>query len=290
VLVESLEGVRGIAAAHEYSLAVTQSGAVFRWGHAFEYEAEDTLQPTIVEGFEGVRVIRVCRWQQRCFRHRRGRELFSWGRAGYGLLGHGGEQLQPSAKRVGALRAFERAAARLTEAMPSRWQRTDWCTRGVRIGGKHAWAKPNVERELLPTPVEALRGVRVGSVAAGGFRSFAVANTGELWAWGRDDAGVTPLGHGEHINCHVPKPIESLRGVKVDAVAVGFCHTLAVAGDGSVYAWGSGSTAMAGALGLGLSTRCAADVPVPQRIPALRVVCGSKRLVTDKLCALDGSV
>jgi alpha-tubulin suppressor-like RCC1 family protein len=45
---------------------------------------------------------------------------------------------------------------------------------------------PNVVRELQPKPVEALRGVRVGSIAASGHRSYAVADTGELWAWGCD--------------------------------------------------------------------------------------------------------
>jgi hypothetical protein len=39
-----------------------------------------------------------------------------------------------------------------------------------------------VERELLPKPVEALRGVRVSSVAAAEWRSYAAADTGELWA------------------------------------------------------------------------------------------------------------
>lgn len=41
---------------------------------------------------------------------------------------------------------------------------------------------PEVERELLPKPIEALRGVHVGCIAAGGARSCAVADTGEVWA------------------------------------------------------------------------------------------------------------
>jgi hypothetical protein len=78
---------------------------------------------------------------------------------------------------------------------------------------------PHVDMDLLPKPVEALRGVRVGGVVAGGRHNYAVADTGEVWAWGRDIMDYTPLGHGEQIDCPLPKPIASLRGIKVDAVA-----------------------------------------------------------------------
>jgi alpha-tubulin suppressor-like RCC1 family protein len=128
---------------------------------------------------------------------------------------------------------------------------------------------------LLPKPIEALRGVCVVSVVAGGNRSFAVADTGELWAWGLDGSGDyhSALGHGEEKNCPVPKPIESLRGIKVDAVAAGSGHALALTDNGSVYAWGMQHAAASGALGLGrrMTDR---KVSTPRRVPALRVLCG----------------
>jgi alpha-tubulin suppressor-like RCC1 family protein len=106
---------------------------------------------------------------------------------------------------------------------------------------------PHVERELLPKPVVALRGVRVGSIAAARLCSYAVSDAGEVWAWGIETevAPLMPLGHGEQVNCALPKPIESLRGVKCDAVAAA-CHTLALQDDGSVYAWGNGDAAALG--------------------------------------------
>jgi alpha-tubulin suppressor-like RCC1 family protein len=134
---------------------------------------------------------------------------------------------------------------------------------------------PHVEGELLPKPVEALRGVRVGSIAVGGRRSYAVADTGELWAWGLDSPAFAPLGHGEQTHCPLPKPIESLQGIKVDAVMARGNHTLALADDGSVYVWGDKDTTTSGTLGLGPSVADAGrEVGTPQRIPALRVVCG----------------
>jgi alpha-tubulin suppressor-like RCC1 family protein len=48
---------------------------------------------------------------------------------------------------------------------------------------------------------------------------------------------IPPLGHGEQRHCPLPKPMESLRGIKVDAVIASHHHTLALANDGSVYVW-----------------------------------------------------
>jgi alpha-tubulin suppressor-like RCC1 family protein len=115
----------------------------------------------------------------------------------------------------------------------------------------------------------------VDSVAAAGERSYAVADTGELWAWGCDRVAALPLGHCEWVNCPVPKPIESLQGIKMDAMVAGEYHTLALADDGSLYAWGNKSAASSGALGPGPSVRDAGRaVSRPQRIPALRVARG----------------
>jgi alpha-tubulin suppressor-like RCC1 family protein len=98
-----------------------------------------------------------------------------------------------------------------------------------------------------------------------------VTDAGEVWAWGSDGEGDTPLGHGEQVHCPLPKPIASSRGIKVDAVAAGDYQALALADDGSVYAWGRHEDAAnRGALGLGLSMRNAPDrVDTPQRVPAL---------------------
>jgi alpha-tubulin suppressor-like RCC1 family protein len=204
-------------------------------------------------------------------------ETFSWGRGRRGLLGHGDAKNQPSPKRVEALRGvwinnvsvgYEHALALAEEGLVYAWGENE---------DRAVLGNPRVKRELLPKPVEALRGVRVTSVVAAGYRSYAVTYNGELWAWGgagdRDD--FAPLGHGQGINCPLPKPIESLRGVNVDAVAAGEGHTLALADDGSVYARGCQDAAASGALGLGPSVSGARQsVLTPQRVPALRVACG----------------
>jgi alpha-tubulin suppressor-like RCC1 family protein len=73
-------------------------------------------------------------------------------------------------------------------------------------------SNPFFVRVPWPTPVAALRGVHVSSVAAGGLRNHAVAETGELWTWGYEGDGIegnniSPLGHGEHKDDPLLTPI-----------------------------------------------------------------------------------
>jgi alpha-tubulin suppressor-like RCC1 family protein len=232
---------------------------------------EDSLRPIIGKVYGEVRLRRACAGDRTIFAIGEGGELFSWGNGCYGLLGHGDELHHPSPKRIEALRGI-----RLSSVAVGMFHALALAEDGM----VYAWGSnsamtllgiPHVEEELLPKPVEALRGVRVGSVFVAQYRSYAVADTGEVWAWAFDSVNDPPLGHGEQVLCSVPRPIESLRGVKVDAVAAGECHTLALADDGSVYVWGNQDMAAAGALGLGASVReTGHEVPMPQRSNDLR--------------------
>jgi alpha-tubulin suppressor-like RCC1 family protein len=275
VLVEGLKRVRSIAASQFHSLAVTRSGAVFEWGKSFRPRVKPSPRPVRVGGFGGVHVHRACAGEKEALAIGKNNKLFSWGLGKNCLLGHGGTKNQPSPERVMALRNVlissiavggDHALALAVDGMVYAWGENDG---GALLG------IPHVKRELLPQPIEALRGVRVGSVAAADQRSYAVADTGEVWAWGRDGELFAPIGHGEHKKCPLPKPIESLRGVKVDAVTASGHHTLALADDGSVYTWGHEEAAKSGALGLGASVSDAGKcVPTPQHILGLRVACG----------------
>jgi alpha-tubulin suppressor-like RCC1 family protein len=225
-----------------------------------------------VEGFGGVCVRRVCAEWSAAFAIGEAGELFSWGHGEHWRLGHGDERNQPSPKCVEALRGVWVSSVSVGDyhvlALTAEGSVYTWGYNEERavLGSPHVW------EELLPNPVEALRSVRVGSIATAGCRCYAVADTGELWAWGFGDS--TPLGHGEQVSRigTSPELVGALQGVRVDAVVAGDNHTFALTDDGSVFTWGSRKAALDGALGLGPSTISA--VRTPQRIPVLRVACG----------------
>jgi alpha-tubulin suppressor-like RCC1 family protein len=282
VRLEGLEDVCGIASAAFCSFAVTHLGDVFMWGRDIlrpietEDEAlEDSRLPILVEGLRGVRVRRVYAGSYAVHAVGEAGELFSWGYGGDKLLGHGDTHSQLSPKLVEALRGTRvsslsvgpyHALALTEDGLVYAWGEDINTTV---ILGKYA------DEELEPTPIEALRGVRVGSVAAGGCHSYAVTDTGELWAWGLTGSGSIPLGHGEQADCRLPKPIASLRGINVDAGVNSFSLTMARAEDGSVYAWATSMQQSAVCSAWDSSVSAAQDpVPIPQRIPTLRVACG----------------
>ncbi|XP_077497921.1 RCC1 domain-containing protein 1-like [Amblyomma americanum] len=103
-------------------------------------------------------------------------------------------------------------------------------------GGRGQLGHGGVSTEEAPRPIEALAGLQLTAVAAGGWHSAALAHGGDLylWGWNRDgQLGGSP--------CELPLaanprllPLED-----VVSVALGSRHTVALLGDGSAWAWGS---------------------------------------------------
>ena len=82
------------------------------------------------------------------------------------------------------------------------------------------------------------------AVAAGERHSVVVTATGQVWAWGDNSAGQIGDGTNETRETPVMVPgLSDIVSVTSEAIA---SHTLALAGDGTVWSWGSNSSGQLG--------------------------------------------
>ena len=94
----------------------------------------------------------------------------------------------------------------------------NWCELSIDLSGKTRAARPPREQDKA-RPVEPFAG-EVMPVAAGYYASFAIADNGEVWAWGRNDYGQ--LGLGDEEMRDAPEKLELTNVVQV---AAGDYHT-----------------------------------------------------------------
>ena len=95
---------------------------------------------------------------------------------------------------------------------------------------------------------------RICNVAGGDGHTAAVTAIGQLYSWGASACGQ--LGHSDTENMPkdvegypyqpVPRLVEALRDVWIISIACGDAHTVAVARDGRLFAWGGGGCGQLG--------------------------------------------
>lgn len=91
--------------------------------------------------------------------------------------------------------------------------------------------------QWLPLPVDVPVGITFTQLATNLTHSLAVDSDGKLYAWGSNTYGT--LGNSAMTESLVPIPVETPAGVTFKQVAAGIHTSLALASDGTVYAWGS---------------------------------------------------
>lgn len=96
---------------------------------------------------------------------------------------------------------------------------------------------------VATTMTNILAGQRIVTVAAGGFHSVALARSGLVFCWGVNDHGQ--LGTGDGASYNQPAVVldagTPMAGKPIVAISAGHQHTLALAADGQVFAWGDNS-------------------------------------------------
>lgn len=103
--------------------------------------------------------------------------------------------------------------------------------------------------QLIPTKIKSLEDKKVTLVAGGWRHSLACTDTGLLYSWGWNKFGQLGLGHND--DTHTPCEVKLSDNDKIENIASGWRHTLAISKSGKCFAWGRGVN---GQLGTGSTT------------------------------------
>jgi alpha-tubulin suppressor-like RCC1 family protein len=257
--------VISVAAAHIFSVALTDTGALLVWGwlgycpgdtdpaYTAVADADGAVGRLVVpaprllvaDAFPvGTRVALVVTSEEHILCTTSVGEVFSWGLNDKGELGHGDRDDRPSPQRVDALAEERVVSLSCNKAVSA----------AVTVSGAlFIWGKCFSDfQSLLPKRIQFPDDAPVRFVSCGKRHMAAIGVDGVLFTWGQ--GGGYWLGHrhdrdvdrgyekGSHPKAEIyqeaPRPVEALSRKFVVWVSCGKNYTAAVTSSGKLYTWG----------------------------------------------------
>jgi len=234
-----------LAAGWTHSVAI-QDGRVWTWGdnahgQLGQPDAGRSLRPRPVAGLPKVVAV-AASWHTLAVTA--DGQVYAWGRNTYGQLGDGRFGID-----VKEMRPVQIAGLADVVAVAAGWDHSLALTRA---GTVYAWGsrshgqlgdgvRETGRPTAIPVPVSGLTEIK--AIAAGGQHSLALGTDGTVYAWGSNWDGQLGNGkRGEATHSAIPRPVIGPEGKgvlgSVVSIAAGELHSVAVAGEGKVYAWG----------------------------------------------------
>jgi len=268
VRVSGLDSVTAISAGPAYSLALRADGTVWAWGSNTKGQLGDAsvtqrLTPVQVSGLTGVTAILTGSTLLDAYSLalRGDGTVWAWGSNVYGQLGDGTTKQRLAPVQVSGLSDITSIVTGRHDSNSYRFmERAGYSLALRRDGTVWAWGS-NAAGQLgdgtynyrtAPVQVSGLTGIT--AIVAGKVSPYwvshstyalALRNDGTVWAWGSNAFGQ--LGDGTMNSRVAPVQVSGLTGVT--AIAAGSMsagHSLALRGDGTVWAWGSNRTGQLG--------------------------------------------
>jgi len=254
-LIMGLLGVRVACASagQAHSVVVTSTGDVYQFGRGRilgengECKIEDFLEPRLVPGIEGLKIVSVSAGADHVVLISSTGAVFTFGHGEHGCLGHGNQDALAEPRRVAALAHLEITHA-AAGAMHTLFVSSTGAAFSCGFGRNGRLGLGNDMQDCLtPARIDGLGDIVYS--AAGEEHSAAVSSAGLLYTWGLAEDGRLGLGplvcnKGQIVRC--PARVQSV--TTAELVACGDAHTAVVTGDGLLVTFGRGSH---GRLGLG---------------------------------------
>jgi alpha-tubulin suppressor-like RCC1 family protein len=254
------------------NLALTAAGRVWAWGSGGDGELgngtnDSTATPVAVPMAPGTKVTAVTAGGATDFALTASGQVLSWGFGGDGELGNGARNSSnvpvrvrlPKGVKVTSIAAgFEHVLARTAAGGVLAWGANTQGQLGNGFSGGFA---------DVPVRVRLPKGVKVRALFAGCVGSLALTSTGQVLAWGNNQAGQ--LGNGKTGGfSDVPVPVKMPKGTTVAEISAGCLDNMARTTSGRVLSWGANSL---GQLGNGNTTAASSSHPVRVKLPASQV-------------------
>jgi RHS repeat-associated protein len=268
VKVTGIANGSGVAGGALHSLALRSDGTVSAWGsNAYgqlgNNSTTNSSTPVAVSSLASV--TSVVAGASHSLALGSDGTVWAWGLNASGQLGNGTTTNAKTPVSVPNLSRVVAIAAGNTHSLALRIDGRVWAW-----GGNASYQLGNTGTGST-TPVQVQGVSNVIAIAAGGDTSFALTRDGRVYAWG-DDA------YGQLGNPSVTKksatPVQALLFVGVSSVSAGAGHALAIASDGTVWAWGRNSSGQIGDNG-SCGRTCASPVHLSSPTGVLAVAAGS---------------
>ncbi len=235
-----------VACGYSHTLAISADGTLWGWGTNFNHELGDGTTST---RSLPVQITSLSNWaavaagQEHSVGLRSDGTLWSWGNNSYGQLG-------VSASSSSAISTL--SVPTLVTAL------SEWATAGA--GGSHtiavktngtlwAWGANSSFQVGDGTSINKTVPTQIGSssnwrtAVGGAMHSVALDQSSAVWAWGSNFSDQ--VGDGTFSSRSVPVQVLSSSS-PTSQIAAGGSHTLAIATNGTLWAWGSNSSGQLG--------------------------------------------
>ena len=241
----SLGIVPGIAVGVSHSVALQTDGTLWSWGINSNGELGDgslvrRLTPVRVRAFDGTvfdEGVSVVAGGNHTLVERGDGTWWGWGSNLYGQLGDGTTvtpRLTPVQVSVVPSLATLMGGVIHTAAL-----KTDGTVWGWGRNNQGQLGDGTTTQRSTPVQVSGLSGVVQIALSVDGSHTVALRNDGTVWTWGFNSNGQ--LGDGTATSRSLPVQVRKVDGTVLDgvvSVAAGSGHTVALGGDGRVWAWG----------------------------------------------------
>ena len=244
--VPGVEGVLVLSAGERHSLALREDGKIWAWGANDSGQLGDgtntsRFMPAAVSGLDDV--VAIAAGGNHSLALSSDGTVWAWGENSEGQLGNGTTTPSALPVEVSEIGDVLAIVAGASHSLALTGDGTVW-----------AWGNNSFGQlgdggdESSSLPIQVIIAGEVDAIAAGDAHSLAVTTDSTIWAWGDNSSGQLGTGEGTGssstpvqviVECYEcsPEPFVDAR-----AVAAGRSHSLALKSDGTVWAWGEGSS------------------------------------------------